>query len=57
MTNKEPRYNPQPDGILEQRVGNVRYRVNVFFNQNTKTTLQDKLLKIIVMNETTETLK
>lgn len=51
MTQSKPRYNEKPDGIFTHKIENQTFRVNVFFNQNSQETLQDKLLRVILNDQ------
>ena len=54
MTKNEPRYPEKPDGIFIYKIENQTFKVNVFFNQNAKETLQDKLLRAILTDQQKE---
>ena len=47
----QPHYNDTPDGSLIYKVDKQTFKVNIFFNQNAKETLQDKLLRVILTEE------
>ena len=51
MTETKPSYSEKPDGIFTYKIENQTFRVNIFFNQNTKETLQDKLLRVILADQ------
>ena len=51
MTKNEPCYNEKPDSTFIYKIENQIFKVNVFFNQNTTETLQDKLLRVILTEE------
>ena len=49
--NEKPRYSETPDGIFVYKIENQIFKVAVFFNQNTAETLQDKLLRVILTDQ------
>ena len=49
--NEKPRYNETPDGIFIYKIENQIFKVGVFFNQNAVETLQDKLLRVILTDQ------
>jgi len=51
MAQIKPQYNDKPDGIFVYKIGNQTFRVNIFFNQTAKETLQDKLLRVILTDQ------
>ena len=54
MTETKPHYKEKPDGIFTYKIENQSFRVNIFFNQNAKETLQDKLLRVILTDQQKE---
>ena len=51
MAQAKPQYNENPDGIFIYKIENQIFKVRVFFNQNTIETLQDKLLRVILTDQ------
>ena len=51
MAQAKPQYNEKPDGVFVYKIGNQTFRVNIFFNQIAKETLQDKLLRAILSDQ------
>jgi len=49
--NEKPRYSETPDGIFIYKIENQIFKVGVFFNQNAVETLQDKLLRVILADQ------
>ena len=37
-----------PDGKLERKMGSTTYRVNVYFNHDTKLTAKDRIERLIM---------
>ena len=44
-------YNEKPDGIFIYKIENQTFKANIFFNQNAKEMLQDKLLRVILTDQ------
>lgn len=53
MTQTQPQYNQQPDCIFTQTISNQTYKVNIFFNQNTTETFDDKLMQVLLLEQPT----
>jgi len=51
MTKSEPRYTEKPDGIFIYKIENQTFKVNIFFNKNAEETLQDRLLRVILADQ------
>ena len=51
MTKNEPRYTEKPDGIFVYKIENQIFKINIFLNQNAEETLQDKLLRVILEDQ------
>ena len=47
-TTKVPTGQKKPDGTLTKQTENHIYVMQIFFNQDSKETFQDKLLKVIL---------
>ena len=47
----KPRYNEKPDGIFIYKIENQIFKVSIFFNQNAIETLQDKLFRVILTDQ------
>ena len=39
------------DGTFTQKIGRQEFRVNVYFNEDSKDTFHDKLLRVILAEE------
>jgi len=55
MVKGQPCYTEKPDGTFVYKIENQTFKVNVFFNQNTTETLQDKLLRLILNEQSKQT--
>ena len=51
MVESQPCYTEKPDGTFIYTIDKQTFKINVFFNQNTTETLQDKLLRVILTEE------
>ena len=51
MAQARPQYNEKPDGVFIYKIENQVFKVRVFFNQNAVETLQDKLLRVILADQ------
>jgi hypothetical protein len=50
-TTETPTTPPKPDGILTTQTDNQTFIIEVFFNHDSKETFQDKLLRVILAEE------
>ena len=55
MTKNEPCYTEKPNGIFVYKIENQIFKVNIFFNQNAEETLQDKLLRVKLNDQSKQT--
>ncbi len=51
-TTETPDASRKPDGVLTTQKGNLPLITEIFFNHDSKTTFQDKRLKVIAAEET-----
>jgi hypothetical protein len=50
-TTETPETPQKPDGILTTRTDNQTFIIEVFFDHDSKETFQDKLLRVILSEE------
>ncbi len=51
-TSETPTASKKPDGTLTTQIDNQTFVMEVFFNHESKETFQDKLLRVILAEET-----
>ena len=51
MTQNKPRYTEKPNGKFVYKIDKQTFKVSIYFNQNSKETLQDKLLRAILADQ------